>query len=490
MKERLLHFLLVLPLLTLLFACKHPENVQTCADHPPIYPDYIDVAIPYNIAPLNFLLRNKPEAVEVVVKGDSLELVVRGRDKVQFPIDKWRNLLYKEKGHMLSVEVTALVGDEWIGYAPFRLYVSPIAIDSYLSYRLIEPSYEVWNKLQLIGRDLSNFDEEVLADNNQTEGSCMNCHIYSQQDARLSFFHLRGAKGGMILNRDGKLRKFDTQVEGMPSPAVYGSLHPSGRYGVFSTNTIIPEFHTQGSERLEVYDTESDLMIVDFDTNTVIPFPSIDSTGKKPLRTFPEFNHDGNCIYYCEAPYVPLPDSIRQLKYSLLRIPFDAATATFGNQVDTIYSAQKTGKSVSFPKLASYDQHIVFTLTDYGTFPIWHREADLHIMNPRTGETGNMAAANSDLSDTYHSWSSIGHWLVFASKRDDGIYGKPYITYVTDWGAASKPFLLPQRDPAFYDYTLKSFNIPEFYKSSARFDAADVERIYHKEAAEPMKLKR
>jgi hypothetical protein len=48
----------------------------------------------------------------------------------------------------------------------------------------------------------------------------------------------------MILNRGGRLEKLNVSSEGMVSPLVYGGFHPTGRYGVFSTNIIVPVFHT------------------------------------------------------------------------------------------------------------------------------------------------------------------------------------------------------------------------------------------------------
>ena len=48
----------LLAILTVLASCTPtPENVQQSNALPPIYPDYCDVTIPQNIAPLNFLLR-------------------------------------------------------------------------------------------------------------------------------------------------------------------------------------------------------------------------------------------------------------------------------------------------------------------------------------------------------------------------------------------------------------------------------------------------
>ena len=134
--------------------------------------------------------------------------------------------------------------------------------------------------------------------------------------------------------------------------------------------------------------------------------------------------------------------------------------------------------SVCFPKASPDGRFLLFTVADYGTFPIWHRETDLHMMNLRNKEMLDLSEVNSDRSDTYHSWSSTGRWFVFASKRGDGQYGKPYFSYVTEEGQVSKPFLLPQEDAEHYDYTLKSYNIPELSATPVPFDAEDIRLIY------------
>ena len=297
--------------------------------------------------------------------------------------------------------------------------------------------------------------------------------------------YLRGKNGGTILNRDGKLRKLSLKNDSMISAAVYGDFHPSGRYAVFSSNIIIPAFHAQGSKRLEVYDTESDLAIADFEQNRMILSPL--TRDKKVLETFPTFSADGKHIYYCSAPQTTLPDSICQLRYSLCRIGFDQENGSWGKQADTLWNAREQQGSVCFPKASPDGKYLLFTIADYGTFPIWHRETDLYILNLSTETIHECSAANSDRSDTYHSWSSNSHWFVFASKRGDGQYGKPYFAYIDKEGKIYKPFVLPQQDPAHYFHTFKSYNIPELSKSPLPFDAVDIKEIYLNSPAEPFK---
>ena len=472
-------------LIVIAFGCSMPENVQKKQIYPPIFPEYTNVTIPVNIAPLNFMMRDSTDKMVVTIKGSNDSVVVKGHHKIQIPLNKWKSLLRKEQGKSLSVDVLARLNGKWIQYEPFYWHVQPDRIDPYLSYRLIEPGYEVWNKLQLVERKMESFDERVIADNNLTGGSCMNCHVYGNQDGALSLFHLRGKQGGTILNRNGVLRKIKTKGKDMISNAVYGNFHPSGRFAVFSTNIIIPEFHAYRSQRLEVYDTASDLMVLDFDKNKTTTRPFLSDSAS--LETFPVFSACGKWIYYCAASAVPLPDSIKSLKYSICRVSFDARDGSIGTRVDTLWNAHQMNGSASLLKTSPDGRYILYTVAAYGTFPIWHREADLQLMDLETGKIDPLSMVNGPCSDSYHSWSSNSRWFVFASKRDDGIYGKPYLCYIDSMGKACKPFVLPQRDPSIYENMLKSFNIPELSKGTTPFSARDIERVYWNVKAETVK---
>ncbi len=478
-------YLFFIFLLVGLAACApRPENVTSVTESAPIYPDYTDITLPYNIAPLNFMIEGA-DGLQVTVYGDTDSLLVSGKDKACFPIGKWKSFLLRNKGKSMQVHVTALMDGKWLAYPSFQWQVAADAIDGYLSYRLIEPGYEVWNDLQLRERNLENFDEKVIADNKLTGGNCMNCHTYGKQSGQLSMFHLRGEKGGTILNRNGKLRKLNLKNDSMISAAVYGDLHPSGRYAVFSSNIIIPAFHAKDNKRLEVYDTQSDLAIADFDQNRMILSPL--THDKKVLETFPTFSADGNWIYYCSAPQTTLPDSIGQLHYSLCRISFDAENGKWGENADTLWNACKQKGSVCFPKASPDGKYLLFTIADYGTFPIWHQETDLYMLDLSAGAIRECKAVNSNRSDTYHSWSSNSRWFVFASKRGDGQYGKPYFAYLDKEGKTCKPFVLPQKDPEHYFLTFKSYNIPELSETPLPFDAVKIRQVYEKVPAEPFK---
>lgn len=466
---------MALALLTLLTACTPtPHDVKQSNQEAEIYPDYKDVTIPVNIAPMNFVVRGA-DAVTV----NAGDLTIRSRDgHVQFGMREWRRLL--EENDTIEVQVTARKDGQWTAYRQFHWYVVRDSIDSYLTYRLIEPGYSVWNRLQIKQRCVENFDEYALADYHLQENRCMNCHIPNSQNPQLSMMYMRGEGGGAILNQNGRLRKLDIKTPDMVATSTYFGFAPSGRYIVFSCNVVVPAVQALAQKRLEVYDTASDIYVADLEKNIIIRSELLSDSAR--LETFPTFSPDGKYIYYCTSPSVELPQDYRNLKYVLARIPFDEATGTIGTQVDTLF----TERSVCHPRVSPDVERLLFTVQDYGTFPIWHKEADLWMMDLRTGLVDTLQVVNSDMCDTYHSWSSNSRWFVFASKRDDGLYGKPYFCYVDGNGKAHKPFCLPQQDPTFYDDFLKSFNAPEMAKGRIPFNAVDVADAL-KRPAEPFK---
>ncbi len=459
-------------LILILSACTpSPKNITEVDSLPDIYPDYIGVTVPYNIAPLNFLLRDSCEALCVTAATEDFEVKShRKGNEAIFNINDWKKLTEKATGKAITVTVSALQNGKWIKYRPFEINVSGDKLDAYLTYRLIEPDYEVFSRLQIMERNVEDFSERVLCDYNAVGNRCMNCHTHAPQRDDLSFFYVRGEGGGMILNDGGKLRKLNAKTPDMVSGPVYAQFDPSGRYIVFSTNSIIPAFHSRPDKRLEVFDTKSDIYVYDLEREEVVRTPLLaDSTR---LETFPTFSADGKSIYYCVAEEPAKPSRLDSLFYSLCRIDFDPGQGKFGSVSDTIISG-KRGSSVSHPRVSPDGKHLLYTVSDFGTFPIWHREADLRMLHLKSGEIDSLTTVNSPMSDTYHTWSSTGRWFVFASKRDDGLYGKPYFVHIAEDGTATKPFVLPQEYPSFYDHTLKSYNVPDLSPTSVSFSPSD-----------------
>lgn len=474
--------------LLLLASCAQThENAEQVDHYPNMYPDYADVTIPVNIAPLNFEIRDKHLTnIETILTiegtdandADNTLTATSNSQNLKFDLDDWKAFLQKAVNKNVKVQIYSKSDDgEWTAFKSFKWQVVGDSIDPYLTYRLIEPDYEVWNKIQIRQRCVENWKETILTDYHLQENRCMNCHTFGNQNPNLSMVYVRGEGGGAILNRNGNLRKLNLKTANMVSSSVYYGFDPSGRYVTFSTNIIIPAFHANPDKRLEVYDSKSDVYVADLDNNIIISSPLTSDSTK--LETFPTFSSNGRYIYYCVADKKGLKTkNLKGLKYALVRIPFEDRTGTFGSKVDTLY----TERSVCHPKISPDGRYCLFTVADYGTFPIWHPEADLRMLDLQTGKIDSLSIVNSRKSDTYHSWSHSGRWFVFASKRDDGLYGKPYFCYFDEHGKAHKPFVLPQREPTFYDDCLKSFNIPELSRGPVPFNAIDVENVMKQEA--------
>ena len=446
---------------------------------PQIYPDYVGVTIPVNIAPLNFGMADETvllvDAIITDRHGNSLQS--QGEQSVDFDIDDWHALLSQNCGDSLSVTVSARYDDGWHTYHSFSIHVSPDSIDYGICYRLIAPGYEVWSKMGIYERDLSSFDERPLIENTQFEG-CVNCHSFNRGNPADMSLHIRGPHGATLLSKaDGSITAYNTKTDQTLGLCVYPYWHPSGRYIAYSTNATSQLFHSADPNRIEVFDTASDLQVYDIEKNELL----LSSMLKQDsiYETFPVFSADGSSLYFCAARALPEGNhQLDSIRYNLCRIDFDPASGKFGSRIDTIVDAEAQHKSVSFPR-PSYDgRFLCYTLSDYGQFSIWHHEADLWLFDLATGESRPMRGANSNDTESFHNWSTNSHWLVLSSRRDDGLFTRPYFCHVDAEGGVTKAFMLPQRNPRrFYRDRFFSFNVPEFIIAPTHFDGRQAARV-------------
>ncbi len=450
---------------------------------PKIYPDYVDVTIPVNIAPLCFAMADEEALLvdAVVTDNHGNNLHCQGEESVDFDIDDWHALLAQNRGDSLSITVSAKYADGWHSYRPFSIYVSNDSIDYGICYRLIAPGHEVWSKMGIYERDLSSFDERPLIENTQFEG-CVNCHSFNRGNPADMSLHIRGPHGATLLRQnDGPFTAYNTKTEQTLGLCVYPYWHPSGRYIAYSTNVTKQTFHSAHPNRIEVFDDASDLQVYDVEKNELILSPLLKQDSI--YETFPVFSADGRSLYFCAASALPEGNhQIDSIRYNLCRIDFDPATGKLGSTIETVIDAVAQHKSVSFPR-PSYDgRFLCYTLSDYGQFSIWHHEADLYLLNLSTGESQVMAKANSDDTESFHNWSSNSRWMVLSSRRDDGLFTRPYFCHVDANGVVSKAFMLPQRNPRrFYRERFLSFNVPDFIIAPTHFDGRQASRLINDE---------
>ena len=472
---KLKNILSIAVMATLLVACKHldvPSDAQMESRLPKIYPDYTEVMVPANICPMNFAVQEGESETIARLTSPGGTYIYGDNQKVLIDETEWTDMLKSAKGKEIKVEVFAKIGDKWKAYQPFNIYVAEDSIDEYISYRAIQPSYVAYEKLSINQRNLTNFDEREIYNNmsvsSEKVGQCINCHSYKNFKTDNMLFHMRQGYGGTMIVSNGELKKVDLKTDETLSAGVYPAWHPTKNLIAFSTNKTGQSFHTKNLNKIEVQDTESDLILYDVDKNEVSIISELDDE----LEVFPTWSPDGKKLYFCSAHFEYYNDSIEksaemiqrydEVKYNLYSADFNPDTKEFSN-VQMIYNASDSlGQSVTLPRISPDGKYLLFAQAEYGCFHVWHADADIYMMNLKTQQVQKMDALNSERSESYPTWSSNGRWIMVDSRRDDGNYTRPYIAYFDKKGKAYKPFMLPQKDPYFYTFYLRSFNRPEF----------------------------
>lgn len=477
---------LILILFTYIFAaCSSiPDgNISRLNNKPIIEPDYSEITIPFNIAPLNFSIEEKGDAFFVRIldeKGETIEV----SDKmgiIKIPEKKWKKLLKNNVNQKLTYQVFVKREGEWKQFEPFSNTISESPVAPYLYYRLLFPGYESWTEISIMQRSLESFEEKVVVENNVVDQNCVNCHAVNQQNPDNFMFHIRGSMGGTYFVTDGDLKKFNLKTKEMENSATYPRWHPSGNFVAFSSNKVVQQFHSSESKKIEVSDLASSLVLYDLAKNEMMDIPV--NHDRQFMDTYPEWSPAGDYLYFCRAAQIGKEYDYRDTKYNLCRVNFNPLTRSFG-EAELVFDASAQGESVSFPRISPDGKSLIFTLHDYGCFPIWHKEADLYSLKLKDFSVAKLDV-NSDFTESYHSWSANGKWLVFSSKRDDGLSARPYISYVGENGVTRKPFILPQEDPKFYSRFLKTFNIPEFAESDFSFSPGEIRKASQSEVIQP-----
>ena len=442
------------------------------AQHPvSITPDYTDLVIPCNIAPLNFRIDTVADeyVTHVYSRKNPDGIKVKGRT-VDIDVRKWHSLLTETVGDTVFTDIYIRHDGGWTRFPSIRNVVAD-SIDPYISYRLIEPSYITFETMAICQRHLEDFNEDEIFNSqilsSEKQGQCMNCHSYQDYNRGGNMqLHLRVNHPGTFISHNGSLMKLDLKTPSTVSSGVYPSWHPTDPLIAYSVNTTSQSFHSNMENRVEVQDAESDLILLDVEGRKI----SVIANEPDELETFPYWHPDGESLWYVSAsvPHMSAEEmnqyqalNYKDFKYDIYRRHFNRTSRTF-SAPDTIYKASDLGKSATLPRPSPDGRYLLFTQGEFGTFHIWHKDADLYLLDLKDGEVRPLDILNSPDVESYHSWSSNGRWIIFSSRRDDGSYTRLYIAYFDRNGNAAKPFILPQKCPAHNATRMKSYNVPEF----------------------------
>jgi Tol biopolymer transport system component len=285
---------------------------------------------------------------------------------------------------------------------------------------------------------------------------------------------LRSGKYGSseLIVDNGQVNKIGTKFG-------YTSWHPSGKVVVYSINRVYQLFHhARKDEYRDVIDIDSALAYYDVDA---VKMKRCDHLSKKNrLETYPAFSSDGKYLYYCSAPKKwstgwmeeTTQEMVEAVKYDLMRISYDLKRDKWG-QPEVIVSAEESGKSSLQPRVSPDGRWLLFCMCDYSCFPVYQPSSDLYMIDLESEQIEGRFVyrkldVNSRVSESWHSWSSNSRWIAFSSKRMHGSFTRTYFSYIDVNGIASKPFVLPQKDPCYYEGCLRTFSVPELVVEPVR----------------------
>ena len=471
-------------------ACSsEPDNVIKVDRLPEIYPDYIGVTIPADIAPLNFnYVDEEIDRMDVVVRGSNGGKMHVNARWADFDMADWQALIRQNQGGKITFTVCVKKGGRWTQYKDFEIYVSKNCMNEWgLTYRRIKPGYEVGGDIGIYQRDLSTFDEYAILTETVVPGRCFNCHTANRTNPNRITLQMRGEGGGTMILQDGKQTWIETKTDSTKAAGSYSYWHPQGDYVAMAVNSVHQSFFTGRGQRIEVYHKFSNVEVLDTRTNELILSPLLQT---EDLEIFPAFSHDGKWLYYSTSKPCRVPAEYEKVKCSVCRISFDAEKGTFGEVVDTLLNGPSADKSYVLVR-PSYDgRWLMYCVSSRGNFPVSQNDADLWLMDLRTGKSRELKEVNTPQTESFHNWSDNSHWFVFASKREDGMYTKLYLASIDENGRASKPFLLPQRNPRkYYREMMDAYNCPDFTKTKVELDAHKTYRQVFDNKREKVKIR-
>ena len=481
----------ILAICLLMVGCSpSPKGLGRAGTLPDIYPDYIGVTVPAGIAPLNFNLNDSIafDYMEVTASGSKGGHIRSCGEWADFDIDDWHELTEQNRGGKITFTVRIKNGGGWLQYDDFDVYVSDDSLDDWgLTYRRIKPGYEVGGDIGIYQRNIHTFDEYAILSETVVPGRCFNCHTANRTNPDRITLQMRGEGGGTMIQKDGRQRWVETKTDSTRAAGSYSYWHPQGDYVAMAVNSVHQSFFTGTGQRIEVYHGFSNVEVLDTRSNELILSPLLQTDD---LEIFPAFSADGRYVYYSSSKPCRVPAEYEKVKCSLCRIGFDAEKGIFGETVDTLLNGPATDKSYVLAR-PSYDgRWLMYCVSSRGNFPVCQDDADLWLMDLKTGESRELKEVNSRQSDSYHNWSANSRWFVFSSKREDGMYTKLYLACIDGQGRVSKPFLLPQRNPRkYYQELMDAYNCPDFTKTRVDFDAHEAYRQVFENKREQVKIR-
>ena len=139
-------------LLLFFFSCSPslPEEAEEAGRAAQTMPDNAGATLPPNIAPLNFEIQEEGDAYITCLSTKAGEQFLVGGQTIDIGLKDWQRMLQAAMGDTLWTDIYVRQNGQW---KHFDRIVNPVAkdsIDPFITYRLIRPSYVMYEELRLV----------------------------------------------------------------------------------------------------------------------------------------------------------------------------------------------------------------------------------------------------------------------------------------------------------------------------------------------------
>ncbi len=188
----------------------------------------------------------------------------------------------------------------------------------------------------------------------------------------------------------------------------------------------------------------SDLALVDPASASWQPIPG--ASDPAAVEDFPDVSPDGRTLAFVRGPVLDIETG----ELDIWTVPL-----TGEGVARPLDGASGGGGAHVFPRHSPDGRWIAFVRTGGGYFA--RPDADLYLVPAAGGLARSLEVNVPDRMDSWPSWSLDGHWLVYASRRDDPDRTRAYLTRIDDDGHASPPVPLPGPLPAGLSHNHPTF---------------------------------
>lgn len=407
--------------------------------------------------------RNNVWQVLVEIGGDGERLTFLATSKRwRFPRKVWQRL----RAHAVSRDARLQVKGLKLNKAGqktgaleaseiVRFRISRDPTDNYIVYRLVSPPFSSAKTPDLFVRDIRKDEPKLFL--SARRKYCVNCHCFSSKQGNVGKLSLQVRSldaarhklpvylGVYDIDRGTGYRvqlPFEIQM------TTYMAWSPDHTKLAFSANQKIAALKPILYETQLAGMSTSDIAIYDMTRNEAYLLPG--ASDPNMLEVYPRWSPDQTLIVFSRSPVGHHPAHIL---YDLYAVRVDGGEESVAWPVE---DAVNNGRSNYFPRFSPDGKWFSFCQCDGGD--LIRSSSDIYLKAGNLKGPAHRLACNvPHAADSWYSWSSNSRWIVWASKREGGIYAYLYLTHIDEAGRASPAIRLPvKRRPD------ASFNIPEF----------------------------